>query len=160
MAVTIPGSRFIDRFEKGIALYLIWFLSLLLVILLLLLTVLFVTRLREVLPSLKTVSDIQEAVQRSFSGILLILLGLELLETVKVYFTRHQIRAETILIVALIAAGRHVLIIDLHHTDASSLYGITALIMALAGSYFLVRKGRLLGELSQGEDECWIQKAE
>ena len=161
MAVTIPGSRFIDRFEKGIALYLIWFLSLLLVILLLLLTVLFVTKPREVLSSsLKTVSDMQEAVQRSFSGILLILLGLELLETVKVYFTRHQIRAETILIVALIAAGRHVLIIDLHHTDASSLYGITALIMALAGSYFLVRKGRLLGELSQGEDECWIQKAE
>ena len=94
----------------------------------------------------------QEAVQRSFSGIFLILLGLELLETVKVYFTRHQIRAETILFVALIASGRHVLIIDQHHTDASTLYGIAALIMVLSGSYFLVRKGRVLGELSQRKD--------
>ncbi|MEJ2690817.1 MAG: phosphate-starvation-inducible PsiE family protein [Deltaproteobacteria bacterium] len=152
MAVTIPGSRFIERFEKGVAFYLICFLSLLLVILLLLLTYLFTIRLGEALPSLRTVSDMQEAVQRSFSGIFLILLGLELLETVKVYFTRHQIRAETILIVALIASGRHVLIIDLHHTDASTLYGIAALIMVLSGSYFLVRKGRVLGELSQRKD--------
>jgi len=146
----IPGSRWLDRFEKGIALYLICFLFLVLFILLVVLTVLFVARVGEVLPSIRTASDAQVAVQRSFSGILLILLGLELLETVKVYFSQHQVRAETIIIVALIALGRHVLIIDLHHTDASTLYGIAALIMVLSGSFYLVRKGRLLGESNDG----------
>ena len=85
-------------------------------------------------------ADIQETALRAFSGVLLVLLGLELLDTVKVYFREHQIRVEVILMVGLMAMGRHVLEIDLHHIEPLTLFGFATLILALSVSYFLVKR--------------------
>jgi len=124
------GSRLIRRFENGAAYFLIWFLLLQIALLIVLLVVNFVTGIGEVVPELKTAADLQETLLNLFSVILLILLALELVETIKVYFNEHQVRVETILIVALIAMGRHVLVIDLHHIDPGILYGTASLILA------------------------------
>jgi uncharacterized membrane protein (DUF373 family) len=47
---------------------------------------------------------------------LTVILALELLETLKAYFAEHRVRLEVILIVSIIAVGRHALEIDFDHT--------------------------------------------
>ena len=70
------------------------------------------------------------------------MLGLELLETLKTYFEDYQIRTEVIVVVALIAVGRHIILIDFEHASAPVLFGTAVLIVALAVSYYLIRAGR------------------
>jgi uncharacterized membrane protein (DUF373 family) len=89
--------------------------------------------------NIDSVPELMKAVQTAFSGVLLIILGLELMETLRVYFKSHRIRLETILAVAIIAVGRHVINLDVEHMAGSSLVGVAAVVLALTGGYFLVR---------------------
>lgn len=89
---------------------------------------------------LGTVSDLQMQVQRAFGGFLLVILGLELLETLKTFFTEHRIRLQIILIVAIIAIARHVILLDVGHLDGVMLVGIGVLVLSLTGGYFLIRR--------------------
>ena len=89
--------------------------------------------------NIDSVPELMKAVQTAFSGVLLIILGLELMETLRVYFKSHRIRLETILAVAIIAVGRHVINLDVEHMTGSSLVGVAAMVLALTGGYFLVR---------------------
>jgi uncharacterized membrane protein (DUF373 family) len=107
--------------------------------------VLFVLAIRDHVADLSTIPLLTEAVQRGFSGVLLVVLGLELLETLRVYFTHHRVRLEIILVVAIIAVGRHVINLDFHHIDGASIAGIAALVLALTGGYYLVRKSDAAG---------------
>jgi uncharacterized membrane protein (DUF373 family) len=98
---------------------------------------------RNVIPELARIESaphLLEAMQNSFSGILVVVLGLELLETLKTYFSEHHIRLEVILVVAIIAVARHVIQIDLEHTSGAVLLGIAAVILALTSGYFLAKK--------------------
>lgn len=103
---------------------------------------LFIVNVDEVVRNVGGIADIQQAALRAFSGVLLVLLGLELLDTVKEYFQEHSIRVELVLLVGLIAMGRHVLEIDLHHIDSQVLFAFSGLILSLAISYFLVKRAR------------------
>src|SRR5262245_34177526 len=47
-----------------------------------------------------SVADLQRISQGAFGGVLLILLGLELLESLRTYFTEHKVRLELILVAA------------------------------------------------------------
>jgi hypothetical protein len=71
-----------------------------------------------------------KSVQTAFSGVLLIILGLELMETLRVYFRSHRVRLETILAVAIIAVGRHVINLDVEHMSGGSLMGVAAVVLA------------------------------
>jgi uncharacterized membrane protein (DUF373 family) len=82
--------------------------------------------------------DLQRDLQHAFAGVLLIILGLELLDTLKVYFNEHRVRLEVILIVAIIAVGRHIIQLDFEHAEAGVMLGIAALVLALAAGYFLI----------------------
>jgi uncharacterized membrane protein (DUF373 family) len=98
------------------------------------------TRLRDI----SNVADLQRTVQGAFGGVLLILLGLELLESLRTYFTEHRIRLELILVAATIAVGRHVILIDLEHADGLQLIGVGALVLALTtGCYLTKRSNRV-----------------
>src|SRR5262245_635102 len=99
---------------------------------------LFITGLRANLTTIRSVDALQPAVQNVFAGVLLLMLGLELLETLKTYFKDYHIRIEVILVVAIIAVGRHIIQIDFEHTSAAVLLGSAGLMVALAVSYFLV----------------------
>jgi uncharacterized membrane protein (DUF373 family) len=81
--------------------------------------------------------------QQSFAGVLTVVLGLELLETLNTYFTEHHVRLEVILVVAIIAIGRHVIQIDFEHTPGTILLGISGVILALTLGYFLVKKAQV-----------------
>uniref|UniRef100_UPI003F498E45 phosphate-starvation-inducible PsiE family protein n=1 Tax=Cupriavidus yeoncheonensis TaxID=1462994 RepID=UPI003F498E45 len=89
--------------------------------------------------SIDTIPELMKSVQTAFSGVLLIILGLELMETLRVYFKSHRVRLETILAVAIIAVGRHVINPDVEHMAGASLFGVAAVVLALTGGYFLVR---------------------
>jgi uncharacterized membrane protein (DUF373 family) len=75
-----------------------------------------------------------------FGLFLLVLIGIELLETVKAYLSRHVIHAHVVFMVALIAIGRKVIILDIYKSDGLTLLGIAAVILALAAGYYLVRR--------------------
>ena len=95
------------------------------------------TRLRDI----SNVADLQRTSQGAFGGVLLILLGLELLESLRTYFTEHRIRLELILVAATIAVGRHVILIDLEHADGLQLVGVGALVLALTTGCYLTKRG-------------------
>jgi uncharacterized membrane protein (DUF373 family) len=95
------------------------------------------------LASLQSIETLQVALQNVFGGVLLVLLGLELIDTLKVYFADHHIRTEVVLVVAMIAVGRHIIQTDFHHTGGLELVGMAAVTIALAVSYFLMKKARL-----------------
>jgi uncharacterized membrane protein (DUF373 family) len=102
--------------------------------------VLFINGVRTNLGTLESVSSMQASLQQVFGGVLLVLLGLELIETLKVYFSEHQIRTEVILVVAIIAVGRHVIQIDYEHAGGLELIGVAGVMLALAVSYFLIKR--------------------
>ena len=101
--------------------------------------VMFSSDLVERVRSIDTVPELMKSVQTAFSGVLLIILGLELMETLRVYFKSHRVRLETILAVAIIAVGRHVINLDVEHMAGASLIGVATVVLALTGGYFLVR---------------------
>lgn len=133
-------ERLIRVFERGV----LYAAQLLLVLVILLavsqLWYLLVIAIRDRLGDIDSIPLLTEAVQRSFAGILLIILGLELLETLRVYFTHHRVRLEIILVVAIIAVGRHIINLDIEHMSGPSLAGVAALIIGVTGGYYLVRR--------------------
>jgi uncharacterized membrane protein (DUF373 family) len=75
-----------------------------------------------------------------FGFFLLIMIGIELLETLRTYVHKREIRTEVIILVALIALGRKVVIIDVKGAEDISLLGIAAMILALAISFYLIKR--------------------
>lgn len=76
-----------------------------------------------------------------FGLFMLVLIGIELLETImKTYITQDQPHYEVVLSVAIIAIARKVIILDLKEVDSLSLIGIASIIMALTVGYFLMKK--------------------
>ena len=154
MSKAFPGEGIVQRFE----LIAVMAVQLLLVVAvaaaIAVLYVLFVNGVRNNLVAISSVAEMQTALQRTFAGVLLVMMGLELIETLKTYFADHHIRIEVILIVAMIAVGRHIVQIDLEHMGGPALVGIAALIVGLAVSYFLVKRTHVQSELpARGSDE-------
>ena len=80
-----------------------------------------------------------------FGLFLLILIGVELLETIKAYLAEHVVHTEIVLEVALIAIARKVIILDVKDLAPMTLMAIAALVVALAVAYYLERSTRRLG---------------
>jgi len=72
---------------------------------------------------------------------MMVLIGLELLETIKNYLTQHALHVEVVLLVAMIAVSRKVIILDMKETSAELMIGIAILLFSLSGSYYLIKKG-------------------
>jgi uncharacterized membrane protein (DUF373 family) len=77
-----------------------------------------------------------------FGFFLLILIGVELLETIKAYLYEHVVHVEIVLEVALIAIARKVIILDLNKYESLSLIAMAALIVALAVAFFVSKYRR------------------
>ena len=69
---------------------------------------------------------------------LLVLIGVELLDSIRTYITENVIRGEVVLMVALIAIARKVIILDIKKVPSLSLIGIATIIIALGVAYYLV----------------------
>jgi uncharacterized membrane protein (DUF373 family) len=77
-----------------------------------------------------------------FGMFLLVLIGVELLETVKMYLTQKTVHVEVVFMVAMIAIARKVIILDINELPSLTLIGIGVIIISLSVGYFLLsRKG-------------------
>ncbi|MEJ8859813.1 phosphate-starvation-inducible PsiE family protein [Variovorax robiniae] len=134
-----PTSKITKWFEKSILVAAQILLMAVILVMVIQLWFMFSSAIANQLNSIDSVPELMKSVQSAFSGVLLIILGLELMETLRVYFKSHRIRLETILAVAIIAVGRHVINLDVEHMAGSSLIGVAAIVMTLTGGYFLIR---------------------
>jgi len=75
-----------------------------------------------------------------FGLFLLVLLGIELISTLKAYLTENEVHVEVVFAVALIAIGRKVIILDVKELSSLSLIGIASIILSLSIGYFLVKR--------------------
>ena len=82
--------------------------------------------------------EIQELLDL-FGLFLLVLIGIELIETLRTYLTDREIHAEVVFTVALIAIGRKVIILDVKELPSLTLVGIAAIILAMSFGYFLLK---------------------
>jgi uncharacterized membrane protein (DUF373 family) len=77
-----------------------------------------------------------------FGLFMLVLIGIELLETIiKNYLTENVIRVEVVLVVAIIAIARKVIILDVKDLSGTVLLGIAAIILSLCAGHYLIRRG-------------------
>ena len=72
-----------------------------------------------------------------FGYFLLVLIGVELLDTIRAYLVEGVVHAEIVLEVALIAVARKVIILDVKEMSPLALIGIAALVITLAAAYHL-----------------------
>jgi uncharacterized membrane protein (DUF373 family) len=74
-----------------------------------------------------------------FGFFFIILIGFELIETVEMYFKDNIIHAEVVLLVAVIAVSRKVILLDLEKYEPLAIMGLGIIIMALGGCYSLIK---------------------
>ncbi len=77
-----------------------------------------------------------------FGMFMLILIGIELLDSIRTYLDRKLIHIEVVMTVALIAIARKVIILDIKEIDGLKLIGIGTIIIALAFGYVYIRRSR------------------
>jgi uncharacterized membrane protein (DUF373 family) len=77
-----------------------------------------------------------------FGYFLLVLIGVELLETLKAYLRKDVIHIRVVLEVALIAMARKVIIEEPNAVPGLTLFGIAALILALGIAFHVERQAR------------------
>lgn len=77
-----------------------------------------------------------------FSYFLLVLIGVELLETLKGYINHEVIRVRVVLEVALIAMARKTITEEPKTLSSMTLFGIAALILALGAAFYFERDAR------------------
>lgn len=74
-----------------------------------------------------------------FGAFLLVMIGLELLNTIKTYITEKTVHVEVVLLVGIIAIARKVVILEPKELGGLTLLGIGAIIFALTAGYYFVR---------------------
>lgn len=77
-----------------------------------------------------------------FGYFLLVLIGVELLETLKAYVKQDVIHVRVVLEVALIAMARKVIIEEPNAVSSLTLFGIAALILALGVAFYFERQAK------------------
>lgn len=86
-------------------------------------------------------NNILTNLHKIFGGFLSVLIGIELLHTIKMYLKEDVVHVEIVLLVALIGISRHIIDLDITHLEPLTLFGISALIIALSTGYLLIKKG-------------------
>ena len=84
-----------------------------------------------------------------FGFFLLIVIGIELLETIRSYLDDHVVHVEIVLEVALIAIARKVIVLNLKDHTSGTILGIAALILTLGVAHFLKHRTRRPREHTQ-----------
>lgn len=75
-----------------------------------------------------------------FGLFLNILIALELLENITAYLRKHIVQVELVVVTALIAVARKIIIFDPKQYDKIDLIALSVASLALAASYWMIRK--------------------
>ncbi len=86
---------------------------------------------------------------------LLVLIGVELLDTIKAYFSENTIHVEIVVLLAIIAVARKVILLDPAEMSGNEfgfeLMGIGIIVVGLAGGYYLIKKAGITDEPAKPE---------
>jgi len=78
-----------------------------------------------------------------FGFFLLVLIGVELLDTIKAYIKKQEIHVEIIVLLAVIAVARKIILLDPYSDMPLSdmtLWGLGFIVLCLAAAYYLIKK--------------------
>ena len=128
--------RFLDRFERIIVLSITAMMVLVLFFATLDLGFMIV---KDILTPPLFMIDIKQLLE-IFGLFLLVLIGIELLETLKTYISENVIRVQVVFMVALIAVARKVIILDVKTFPGLTLIGIGVIVVALSVGYYLITR--------------------
>ncbi len=126
----------LEKFDK---LLFITLIILMMIVLLLSLVELCWIIVKDILSEPMFILEIDELLD-IFGLFMLVLIGIELLDTIKTYLKQRVMHVEVVMIVAMIAISRKVIILDLNKYSSLTLVGIAALIIALSAGYYLVKR--------------------
>jgi uncharacterized membrane protein (DUF373 family) len=76
-----------------------------------------------------------------FGRFLLVLIGVELIETIRTFVLDGVVRVEVVLTVATIAIARKVVVLEIDHVAGLSMVGLAALLTSLAFAYLVFVRG-------------------
>jgi uncharacterized membrane protein (DUF373 family) len=76
----------------------------------------------------------------AFGLFLVILIGIELVKSMQFFLTENKIKPELVIEVAVIAVCNKVITLDLKHTEAGVLLGMSTLLIGLSASYFILQQ--------------------
>ena len=132
-------EKLLKKFERYLVIGLLAMMALVVFLSTVELAVIIVQRMLSGKPQmfLLDISDLLEI----FGFFMMILIGLELIETIKIYLVDESIHVEIICLVAIVAVTRKVIILDLYKLPPVALLGIAAIILALCIGYFYLKKG-------------------
>ncbi|WP_237275237.1 phosphate-starvation-inducible PsiE family protein [Tenacibaculum ovolyticum] len=132
----------IEIIEKGIlVILLLALLSVVIYSVIMFIGLLFSEVILGVQDSFSIENDILIHLHKVFGGFLSVLIGVELLHTIKMYLKEGLIHVEIVLLVALIGISRHVIDLDIAHMKPFVIMAISSLIIALSVGYFLIKRG-------------------
>jgi uncharacterized membrane protein (DUF373 family) len=129
---------YLDLFHKVIITVLTWLMGV--VVFLATLELIYLIALDILTPPLFLL-DIGELLD-IFGYFLLILIGIELLETFRIYLQEHALNVQVVLLVAMIAIARKVIILEVDEIQSLTLIGIGFIIISLSAGYYLVKKSQ------------------
>lgn len=84
----------------------------------------------------------------AFGLFLVIIIGMELVRSMQLFLTENKIKPELVIEVAVIAICNKIITLDLKHTEAGVLLGMSALLIGLSVSYFILQRGNQATTLS------------
>ncbi|MDD4161448.1 MAG: phosphate-starvation-inducible PsiE family protein [Methanothrix sp.] len=129
---------YLDRFQNTILALLTWTLAL--VTLIATLDVIYTLSKYLILPPVSL--QINELLN-FFGSILLVLIGVELLETFKTFQLDKTVNVLSVFLVALITIARKVIIMDMNNDpNDMELLGFSAVIISLSLGYYLINRSR------------------
>ena len=140
----------VKRLEKAITLCLVVMMSVVLILATLELGWIIV---KDIITAPIILLDINELLD-IFGIFMLVLIGIELLETImKSYAKAHVDRVEIVLAVAIIAIARKVIILDVKELSSLTLIGIATIIVALSVGYFLLKRTHALRDSDESSPQ-------
>jgi uncharacterized membrane protein (DUF373 family) len=76
-----------------------------------------------------------------FGYFLLVLIGVELLSVTAAYINEKVIHVEVVIIIAIIAAARGIILLDTGTANPLNMFGTAAIIFTLCTGYYFLKKG-------------------
>ena len=89
-----------------------------------------------------------------FAFFLMVLIGLELVETTKMYLEEDVFHVEVVVLVAIIAVARKITIIDYESVSYEMLISVAALMIALSAGYFLLKRATMPSRSEEFGDDA------
>ena len=75
-----------------------------------------------------------------FSVFLIVLIALELIQTVRLHFSKGTVRADQVILIAMTAMLRKLILLDPKTISATMVLGVAAIVLGLGISFYLVKR--------------------